>query len=259
MVPMTIVQAIILSVVEGLTEFLPISSTGHLILAQRYLSVTTSEFSKTFDIVIQLAAILAVVWIFRQRLLSSVKVWRQSLIAFLPTGVVGFIMYKVIRNVFLENPLITVYALFLGGMMLLIVDRLKNLNRGQKKFIELSEPNLISIGFFQSISIIPGVSRSAASIIGGLISGLSRSQAVEFSFFLAIPTMLAATGFDLLKSGLSFSGQEYFILLVGCLFSFLSALVAVKFFLEFVKKNDFTVFAIYRILLAILVFFTIKS
>ncbi|HCQ31361.1 TPA: undecaprenyl-diphosphatase [Candidatus Collierbacteria bacterium] len=255
---MTIFQAIILSIVEGLTEFLPVSSTGHLLLTQQYLSVASSEFSKTFDIVIQFAAILAVVWLYRKNLFSSIRIWRQSLIAFLPTGIVGFLLYKFIRNVLLEKPIITVYALFLGGLALLAVDRIKKLRLGQKESLSLSVGRLFSIGLFQSISVIPGVSRSAASIIGGLVSGLSRSQAVEFSFFLAIPTMLAATGYDLLKSGLYFSPQEYLILLTGCLFSFLSATVAVKTFIRFVKDHDFTYFAIYRIILAFIVWITLK-
>ena len=122
---MTLFQAIILSVVEGLTEFLPISSTGHLILVQKYLSIESSEFSKTFDIVIQLAAILAVVWIFRQKLFSSIKIWKQSIVAFIPTGIIGFLLYKLIRDVLFERPLITVYSLLLGGLVLLLVDRLK--------------------------------------------------------------------------------------------------------------------------------------
>lgn len=256
---MTIFQAIILSVVEGMTEFLPISSTGHLILAQKYLSISITEFSKTFDIVIQFAAILAVVWTFRQKLFSDIKIWKQSIVAFLPTGIVGFLLYKLIRNFLLEKPLITVYSLFIGGLGLLLVDRLKKLHQGQSKSLNLSVGKLLGIGLFQSISIIPGVSRSAASIVGGLISGLSRSQAVEFSFFLAVPTMFAATGYDLLKSGLNFSSQEYQILFTGCIFSFLAALLAVKFFLEFVKKHDFTAFAVYRIALAVLVFLTLKS
>lgn len=255
---MTIAQALILSLVEGLTEFLPISSTGHLILAQKFLAIYPSEFSKSFDIIIQFSAILAVVWFFRQRLFTSLKVWQQSLIAFIPTGLVGFLLYKVIRNFLLERPLITVYSLLLGGLALLLVDRLKKINQGQKSWSNLSNFGLLNIGLFQSLSIIPGVSRSAASIVGGLISGLSRSQAVEFSFFLAIPTMFAATGFDLLKSGLHFSLQEYELLFMGCLGSFFASLFAVKFFLEYVKKHDFTIFAFYRIILAIVVLLILK-
>lgn len=255
---MTIIQALILSLVEGLTEFLPISSTGHLILVQRFLSIKPSEFSKTFDIVIQLSAIMAVVWLYRKILFSKIKIWEQAFIAFIPTGVIGFFLYKIIRNVLFENPFITVYSLFFGGLFLLLIDNWKKINTGQGRLGNLSLQRLLFIGLVQSISVIPGVSRSAAAIIGGLSTGLSRSQAVEFSFFLAIPTMLVATGFDLLKSGLFFSPQEYFILLIGCLLSFLSSLLAVKFFIEFVKKHNFSSFAVYRIILALIVWITLK-
>lgn len=256
---MTIFQAIILSVIEGLTEFLPISSTGHLILAQKYLSITTSEFTKSFDIAIQFAAILAVVWLFRHRLFQSLKIWRPAIIAFIPTGVIGFTLYKLIRNVLLGNPLIVVYSLFFGGLILLLVDRISKINSKPKSGADLSIPQLLGIGLFQSLSIVPGVSRSAASIVGGLSFGLSRAQAVEFSFFLAIPTMLAASGYDLLKSGLGFSSKEYLLLTLGCLISFFSALVAVRLFIDYVKKHDFTLFAIYRILLSIVALLTISS
>ncbi len=254
---MTIFQAIILSIIEGITEFLPISSTGHLLLAQKFLGIPSSDFSKTFDIVIQLAAILAVVWLFRSKLFSSSKTWVQSLIAFIPTGLVGLILYQFTHDVLLENPIIIVYSLFFGGLVLLTVDRLKNLHQGSKSFLNLTPLPLMNIGLFQAISIIPGVSRSAASIIGGLTSGLSRSQAVEFSFYLAIPTMLAASGLDLFKSGLSYSATEYSLLLVGCLFSFFSALFAVKFFLNFVKNHDFTYFALYRIIFSLLIWLSL--
>ncbi len=256
---MTIFQVIVLAIIEGLTEFLPISSTGHLILAQKYLSVTTSEFTKSFDIMIQFAAILAVVWIFRHRLFKSPKIWKSAIIAFIPTGIIGFTLYQLIRHVLLGNPLIVVYALFLGGLVLLLVDRAFKIDHSLKISKDLSTPQLLGIGLFQSISIIPGVSRSAASIIGGLSFGLTRAQAVEFSFFLAIPTMLAASGYDLLKSGLGFSPEEYRLLALGCLISFLSALVAVRLFIDYVKKHDFTLFAVYRILLSIVTFFTISS
>ncbi|NCP47065.1 undecaprenyl-diphosphatase [Candidatus Collierbacteria bacterium CG10_big_fil_rev_8_21_14_0_10_43_36] len=255
---MTIFQAIILSIVEGLTEFLPISSTGHLIIVQKYLFITTSEFTKTFDIVVQLSAIMAVVWLYRKILFSQVTIWKQSLIAFIPTGIIGFLLYKLIRNTLLGNPLITIYALFFGGIILLVVDKSRRLNSGQKKHSHLSLKQLFYIGFFQSISVIPGVSRSAAAIVGGLGTGISRSQAVEFSFFLAIPTMLAATGYDLLKSGLAFSDQEYSLLLIGSFFSFFSAIISVKLFIEYIQKNNFTPFAIYRIVLALVVLLTMK-
>jgi len=181
------------------------------------------------------------------------------MVAFIPTGIIGFLFYKLIRNVLLEEPIIIVYSLFIGGVILLVVDKLTKINRGQGRILNLPPNKLIFIGILQSISVIPGVSRSATAIIGGLSTGLSRSQAVEFSFFLAIPTMFAAAGFDLLKSGMSFSAQEYSVLLVGCFFSFISALIAVRFFIDYVQKNNFTSFAIYRIVLALVVLLTMKA
>jgi len=255
---MTYLHTIILAVIEGLTEFLPISSTGHLILAQKLLGTVTTEFTKSFDILIQLSAILAVVVLFWKKILSSRKLWGQLAIAFLPTGILGFTLYKYIKGFLLENVFVTIIALLVGGVVLLIIDRLPKLQRGTKIITNLKPKNLISIGLFQSISMVPGVSRSAASIVGGLFQGLSRVEAVEFSFLLAIPTMAAASGYDLLKTGLSFSPHEYLLLFIGSLFSFVSALVAVKAFTSFVAKHNFTVFAIYRIVLALILLLVLK-
>ncbi len=255
---MTIFQVIILSIIEGLTEFLPVSSTGHLILAQKFLAVPISEFSKSFDIIIQLAAILAVIWFYRNKLLQSKSLWQKTIISFLPTGILGFTLYKVIKNFLLGSLSITVTSLFLGGLILLLVDYLPRFNRGKKSIKDLSLSQLLNIGFFQSLSMIPGVSRSAASIVGGLFSGLDRVNAVEFSFLLAIPTMIAASGYDLLKSGLHFSSSEYLLLGLGCLVTFLSALVSTKTFISFVGKHNFTPFAIYRIVLALIIFISLR-
>lgn len=256
---MTLIQAVVLAFVEGFTEFLPISSTGHLILAQKFLNISVTEFSKSFNIIIQLSAILAVVVLYWKRILSSRRLWGQLAVAFIPTGILGFTLYKYVKGFLLDNVLVTAMALFLGGVVLLIVDRLPKLNQGNKEISKLNYKNLISIGLFQSLSMIPGVSRSAASIVGGLFSNLSRVQAVEFSFLLAIPTMAAATGYDLLKTGFSFTSQEYLVLGVGSLFSFIASMIAVKAFTSFVAKNNFTVFAIYRILLAIIILWLLKS
>lgn len=250
--PMSYFQAILLAIVEGLTEFLPISSTGHLIIAQRLLGVTTTEFTKSFDIVIQFAAILAVVVLFWKKILHSRTIWKQTILAFIPTGILGFTLYRVVKDILLDNPNIIITALIIGGLILLIVDRIPKLQKGKHDLSSLSIPNLLSIGLFQSLSMIPGVSRSAASIIGGLFSGLSRTEAVEFSFLLAIPTMAAASGYDLLKTGFSFSPQEFLLLGTGCLFSFLSSLFAVRIFTNFVARHNFTVFAIYRIVFALI-------
>lgn len=247
---MTYLQTIILAIIEGLTEFLPISSTGHLILAQKFLGITTTEFTKSFDIIIQLSAILAVIVLYWKKIILSRHLLKQIIIAFIPTGILGFTLYKYIKDYFLEDILITVFALLIGGLILLIIDRLPNLKKGTNKIKDLQTKNLISIGLFQSLSIIPGVSRSAASIVGGLTSKLTRVEAVEFSFLLAIPTMAAASGYDLLKNGFSFTSHEYSLLLIGSVFSFVSAMIAIKAFTSFVGKHNFTVFAIYRIILA---------
>ena len=255
---MSYLQTIILGLIEGLTEFLPISSTGHLIIAEKLLGIIATDFTKSFSIIIQFSAILAVVVLYWKKFLHSKLLWKQVIIAFIPTGILGFTVYRLIKSYLLDNVLVTVIALFLGGIVLLIIDRLPKLNRGTKKTTELKSRHLISIGLFQSISMVPGVSRSAASIVGGLFSELTRAEAVEFSFLLAIPTMAAASGYDLLKSGFSFSGHHYLLLFIGSLVTFLSALFAVKAFTSYVSKHNFTIFAIYRIILALIVLFVLK-
>ncbi len=254
---MNIPQVIILSLLEGLTEFLPISSTGHLILAQKYLAIPSTEFSKSFDIIIQLAAIFAVIWHYRNKLLSSKGLWGKIVLSFLPTAILGFTLYKFIKGFLLENIFITTLSLFLGGIVLLFIDQLPKFRQGKKSATDLSLRQLLQLGLFQAVSMIPGVSRSGASIVGGLFSGLSRINAVEFSFLLAIPTMLAAGSYDLLKSGLHFSQSEYILLSIGCFFAFLSALFSIKTFISFVSKHNFKAFAIYRIILAILVWLSL--
>jgi len=253
---MTIFEVFILALVEGFTEFLPISSTGHLILAERFLQITPTDFSSSFNIIIQFAAIAAVLFCYWNKIINSRYLWKKALIAFLPTGLLGFILYKAIKGILIGNAnvMITAISLLIGGVILLFVDKFSNNKGGASTSKDLSIKSLLQIGLFQSLSMIPGVSRSAASIVGGLSTGLSRVEAVEFSFILAIPTMMVASGYDLLKNGLSFSGEELLLLTFGCAVAFISALVAVKTFTQFVAKNNFTPFAIYRIILAIVVF-----
>lgn len=248
---MNYIQTIILAIIEGLTEFLPISSTGHLILAQKILGIISTEFTKSFDIIIQLSAIIAVIVLYWNKILNSKNLWKQITLAFIPTGILGFTLYKFVKRFLLDNVTVTIFMLLIGGLILLIIDRLPKQQLNSKKITHLNTLNLLSLGLFQSLSMIPGVSRSAATIVGGLFSGLSRVEAVEFSFLLAIPTMAAASGYDLLKTGFSFSAHEYLLLAIGSLFSFLSAMVAVKIFTTFVAKHNFSVFAIYRIILAL--------
>ncbi len=247
---MTIPQTILLSIVEGVTEFLPISSTAHLILAGKLLNIESTEFTKSFDIIIQLGAILAVVFLYRHKIVhSSFKLWKNIITAFIPTGIVGVLLYPLIKSYLLGNSLVASIALILGGIALLFFDKFEHRLTSTKN---LTTKSYLSIGISQSLSVIPGVSRSAASIVGGLFSGLDRKQAVEFSFFLAIPTMFAASTLDLIKTSTTFSSQEIQLLSLGFICSFISATIAVKAFVSFVSHHNFTGFAIYRIIAGII-------
>jgi undecaprenyl-diphosphatase len=245
-------QAISLSVVEGLTEFLPISSTGHMILASKLLNIMQSDFVKSFEIIIQLGAIFAIIFLYWKTISSNISVWKKIITAFIPTAIIGFALYKIIKTFLLGNPTVTVAALFIGGILLIILEKIYKEQVHHADSIEkISYKNAFLIGLFQSISVIPGVSRSAATILPALLLGTERKVAVEFSFLLAIPTMIAATGLDLIKSNFSFTPSEYSTLLVGFIGSFFVAIIAVKLFLNFIRQHTFIPFGIYRIILAI--------
>lgn len=249
---MHVLYAILLAIVEGVTEFLPISSTGHLILVSNLLKLPQTEFIKSFEIIIQLGAILAVVAMYWKTLWEKKSLWPRIIIAFIPTAFVGFFLYDYIRGFLLGNTTVTLVALLIGGIILILVERFYKEEKHHVQSPEkLSYKASFLIGVVQSLSVIPGVSRSASSILGGMFLGASRKTAVEFSFFLAIPTVMAASGLDLLKSNLSFSLYEWNILLVGFTGSFLVAHFVIKFFLAYVQKHSFTVFGVYRIILAI--------
>lgn len=248
---MDLFQALILSVVEGVTEFLPISSTGHLILASRVLNIPQTEFVKSFEIYIQLGAILAVVVLYFQTLVSNIKLWKTLLVAFIPTALVGLMFYKMIKEVLLGNLAVTLLSLFIGGIVLIVFEKFVKEKEGIKSLAQINLRQAFLIGAAQAVSVIPGVSRSGASIVGGVLVGLNKQVAVEFSFLLAIPTMAAATGLDLLRSDFSFSSQEMIALLVGFTGSFITATLAIKLFLKYVQKNSFAWFGVYRIVLAI--------
>jgi len=245
-------HAIILSIIEGLTEFLPISSTGHMILAADLLSIPESEFLKSFEVIIQMGAILAVVVIYFKTLITKKSIMTRLIVAFIPTGIVGFLLYKLIKEYLLGNSQVVLWSLFVGGIILIIWERYY---KGQKHHIEeiekLSHKKAFVIGLFQSLSVIPGTSRAAATIVGGLIMGLDRRRAVEFSFLLAVPTMIAATGLDLIESSLSFSNYEWMLLGTGFVGAFITAIISIKFFLRFVKNHTFAPFGVYRIILAL--------
>ncbi len=247
---MNLIDAVILGIIEGLTEFLPISSTGHLILASKLLGIPQTDFTKTFEIVIQLGAILSVVFLYFNRLKRDLNLWFRIIAAFIPTGIVGFLLYKMIKE-YLFNPHIVVWSLAVGGILLIFIERYFKKHPTDKTIDKLSYKKAAVIGLVQSLAVIPGTSRSASSIIGGMFMGLSRKEAVEFSFLLAIPTMFAATGYDIYKSGLSITTSQWHLIAVGFVVSFFSALVAVKTFISFVSRYTLEVFGFYRILIAI--------
>lgn len=250
---MTIIQSLILGIVEGITEFLPISSTGHLILASSLFGIIQSEFVKTFEIVIQLGAILAVVVLYWRAFLK-IELIKKIAVAFIPTGVIGLAFYHILKTHLLGNNLVVLASLFIGGIIFIFFEKWY----GKREDALASAPEqpityrqALALGFFQAIAIIPGVSRSGATIIGGLALGISRVTIVEFSFLLAVPTMLAATSLDLMKSSMSFIGSEWLALGVGFSVSFIVAIPSIKWLLKYVRNHSFTGFGIYRILIAV--------
>lgn len=248
-------QAVIQAIVEGITEFLPISSTGHLVLSARLMGISQTEFVKSFEIIIQLGSILAIVFLYWKTLFVQRKVWKPILIAFLPTAILGFTLYKIIKGYLIGNEMITVAALFIGGIILILIElKHKEHENALEKIEDISPKQALLIGLAQSVAMIPGVSRSAATIIGGLLLKLKRKTAVEFSFLLAVPTMISATGYDLIKTRFAFSSYEYSVLAVGFIGAFIVAIFTIKFLLKYIEKNNFIPFGIYRIVLAILFF-----
>lgn len=256
---MDLVQIVVLSVVEGVTEFLPVSSTGHLILTTHLLGLDQSQFTKSFEIAIQSGAILAILVLYGKKLFLNSKILKNVFLAFLPTAILGFLFYRIVKVLLLGNLYITLIALFLGGFVLIVWERLWGKKAHGVKIEELTPLQSIMIGIIQSISFIPGVSRSAATILGGVSLGLPRSQAVELSFILAIPTMFAATGFDLIINANNFAQSELVAILIGFSLSFLVALFAVSWFVSFIKKYTFVPFGVYRIAVSILFFLIIIS
>lgn len=251
-VNMTPVEALIIAIVEGLTEFLPVSSTGHMILASSCLGLEHDAFQKSFEISIQLGAILAIAWIYARRFLRSIELYKKLVVAFLPTAIVGLAAYGWIKQ-YLFSPMVVTVSLIAGGIVLLFLDRRVVASRSSIEQLEhIPYRNAFGIGLVQGISVIPGVSRAAATIIGGVFNGLDRRQATEFSFLLAVPTMFAATGYDLLRTGMQFSRQELMLLALGLVASFVFAWIAVKLLLSFVERHGFAVFGWYRIALGLL-------
>lgn len=254
---MTLLQAIILAVIEGVTEFLPVSSTGHMIIGSALMGIASHPFVKVFTVAIQFGTILSVVVLYWRRFFQNFSFYVRLLVAFIPAIVFGLVLKKQI-DALLENIVIVALALIAGGIVFLFLDGYFE-KRGKQNTSsdDISLPSAFKIGLFQVVSMIPGVSRSAATIIGGLTQGLSPTTAAEFSFFLAVPTMFAATCkslWDYAKvEGVSFSYHELILLAAGNIVGFVVAMVAIKAFIAFLTRHGFKVFGYYRIVIGVII------
>lgn len=257
---MDYLQAIILAVIEGLTEFLPISSTGHMIIASSFMGIASDPFVKLFTIIIQLGAILSVIVLYFKRFFQSINFYIKLIIAFIPAAIFGFLLSDRIDQM-LESPLTVAISLVIGGVILLFVDKwFSNPTIHEEK--DINYLTALKIGFFQCLAMIPGTSRSGASIVGGMSLNLSRKVAAEFSFFLAVPTMFAATAkklLDFYKEGHTISTEQVQILAVGNVVAFIVALLAIKSFIGFLNKNGFKLFGWYRIIAGIIIIILLQS
>jgi len=247
-------HTIILAIVEGLTEFLPVSSTGHMILAQGFMGMKSDDFVKAFTVIIQFGAILSVVVLYWKRFFQSWDFYRKLLIAFIPAAVIGLLLSDFIDSM-LENVWVVSVMLVLGGILMLFVD--KWFTYPEKGEPKMTDSSAFKIGLAQCVSMIPGVSRSMATIVGGMAQKFSRKTAAEFSFLLAVPTMAAATGYKLLKLLLKEDSRQLLIenvnfLIVGNIVAFVVAMAAIKFFINFLTKYGFKAFGYYRIIAGLL-------
>lgn len=256
-----IFKAIILGIIEGLTEFLPVSSTGHLIIVGEYLKFANESFSNVFNFVIQMGAILAVVIFFREKLFPMLgdrehsrkvfSLWFKVAVGCIPAGILGFLFDDYMEAHFYNSTAVAL-ALIFGGLLLIVAERrLKRVRVSSTE--DISYGNALTVGLAQCLAMWPGMSRSASTIIGGLFIGLSREVAAEFSFFLAIPTIVGASGYKLLKSGFNFTSEEWLILFIGTLVSFIVAYLVIAVFMNYVKRRKLEPFAYYRIILGVLV------
>ncbi|MGK4566863.1 undecaprenyl-diphosphate phosphatase [Flavobacterium sp. 3HN19-14] len=246
---MDYLQAVVLAIIEGITEFLPVSSTGHMIIASSFFGIAHDDFTKLFTIVIQLGAILSVIVLYFKRFFQSIGFYFKLLAAFIPAVVFGLLFSKKI-DALLENPVTVAISLLIGGIILLKVDDWFRAPETETAVSDISYLTAFKIGLFQCIAMIPGVSRSGASIVGGMSQQLSRKTAAEFSFFLAVPTMLGATVkkcYDYYKDGYVLDHNQVNLLIIGNVVAFVVALLAIKTFIDFLTKNGFKIFGYYRI------------
>ncbi|MFH4963518.1 undecaprenyl-diphosphate phosphatase [Gaetbulibacter sp. M235] len=253
---MTSIEAIILAIIEGITEYLPISSTGHMIIASSLMKIAGDDFTKLFTIVIQLGAILSVLVLYWKRFFQSLDFYFKLLVAFIPAVILGLFLNDVIDEL-LESPLVVAISLILGGIILLKVDDWFKSNEvydetNPDAHTKISYLTALKIGFFQCIAMIPGTSRSGSTIVGGMTQKLNRKTAAEFSFFLAVPTMFGATSkklYDYYQAGFELSSDQINYLIIGNVVAFIVALLAIKSFIDYLSKRGFKIFGYYRIIL----------
>jgi undecaprenyl-diphosphatase len=258
---MSIIQAILLAIIEGITEFLPVSSTGHMIIGSSLMGIASDPFTKMFTVAIQFGAILSVIVLYWEKFLPQTDSWQETInfylkliVAFIPAAAIGFLFNDKI-DALLERVDVVAYALIAGGIFFLFVDKIFQKN---EKYPDqtVTYSSAVKIGFFQTIAMIPGISRSAATIIGGLAQNLNKKTAAEFSFFLAVPTMFAATLYKMYKfydAGGSFGSNEITLLIIGNIVAFVVAILAIKSFISFLTKNGFKIFGYYRIIVGVVI------
>lgn len=258
---MNLLNAIILGLVEGITEFLPISSTAHLIISSKLLNIPQTEFQKFFEVFIQSGAILAVVLIYWQKILNNKILLKNIVLSFIPTAITGFLLHKVIKGVFFESFELIGMSLFIVGIFFIVYEYLlkKKIVKTDKKIIQMTIIQALLIGLGQSLAVVPGVSRAGAVILTMMILGFNREESALYSFVLAVPTLLAASAFDFLKTDpqIIFTGNNPAFLIIGLITSFMSALLAIKWFIKFLQNNSLSYFGLYRIALSIFTFFVL--
>jgi len=255
---MSIFDSIILGIVEGITEFLPISSTAHMIVVSTLLGLKQSLQNIAFEVIIQLGATLAIVLIYLEKInFKNITLWKKVIIAFLPLLIVGFLLKDQIKGLFNIN--VVAWMFIIGGVIFFIVEKFYSEENRINEVEKVSLKQALIIGLFQIFALIPGTSRSGATIVGGMLSGLSRKTAADFSFLLAIPTMFAVSGYEFIKNFDSFSNQNFLVLTIGFIVSFISAYIAVKLFLKFVQKYTLNAFGVYRIVFGIILLYLINQ
>jgi len=249
---MNTLDAVILAIVEGATEFLPVSSTGHMILVSELMGIENTEFHKSFEIYIQLGAIMAIVLLYSRRFLKDFNLYKKLLASFIPTAIIGLLFYDLIKA-YLFNSLVVSLSLIIGGVILIFLDKKMDIReRKVEEVTAISYKSAVIIGLFQCISMIPGVSRAAATIIGGMVNGFDKKQAAEYSFLLAVPTMFAASVLDVIKSDVIFTSEELKLLAIGFVGAFIFALIFVLLMMKIIENFGFGLFGYYRIIVGVL-------